>query len=303
MRRLDFTLGPEHEGRRVGRLVTGLAGVSHHGYARLKRENGVLLDGRPAHADERVRAGQILSVLLEDEAEPLTGGRLPVVYADPDVIVLDKPAPMSTMRSPGKAGPTVEELASRDGVTFRPVNRLDKGTSGLMVCAGNAYAQQRLQKLLHTERFVRCYLAVTEGEWAGKGVIDRPIRKESGISVRRVTALDGKPCVTHYETLETGGGRTLVRLTLETGRTHQIRVHLSALGHPVTGDYLYGAACAELPGRFALHSTELSFVHPVTGKVLSFESPLPPELRRLVGGGDQGGCVSLAFAVQSPTER
>ena len=186
------------------------------------------------------------------------------------------------MASEAMSRPTVEELTARDGVPFRPVNRLDKGTSGLMVCAGNAYAQQRLQKLLHTDRFVRRYLAVTEGEWAGKGVIDRPIRKESETSVRRVTALDGKPSVTHYETLASGSGRTLVRLTLETGRTHQIRVHLSALGHPVTGDYLYGEACADLPGRFALHSAELSFVHPVTGEVLSFESPLPTELHRLL---------------------
>ena len=282
MRRLDFALGPEHEGRRVGRLVQGLAGVSRHGYARLKQENGVLLDGQPAHADVRVRAGQTLSVLIEEAPALSPGGELPVVYEDQDVIVLSKPAPMSTMRSAGKPGPTVEELLSRSGEPFRPVNRLDKGTSGLMVCARNAHAQQRLQKLLHTERFVRRYLAVTEGEWSGQGMMDLPVRKENGQSVRRVAAPDGKPCVTHYETLRSGTGRTLVRLTLETGRTHQIRVHLSALGHPVTGDYLYGTPVNELPGRFALHSAYLSFVHPITGQTLSFESPLPPELGRLM---------------------
>lgn len=282
MRRLDFVLGPEQDGRRVGRLVQTLAGVSRHGYALLKRENGVLLDGKPAHADVRARAGQTLSVLLA-QAQPLPGSLLPVVYADQDVIVLDKPAPMSTMRSPGRPGPTVEELAARDGEPFRPVNRLDKGTSGLMVLARSAYAQQRLQRQLHTDRFVRRYLAVTDGEWAGKGVIDLPIRKEDGQSVRRVTAPDGKPCLTHYETLSCASGRTLVRLLLETGRTHQIRVHLASLGHPVTGDYLYGQPSEELPGRFALHSAELSFVHPVTGEVHFFESPLPPVLRSLAG--------------------
>ncbi len=283
MRRLDFTLGPEHEGRRVGRLVQSLAGVSHHEYARLKHENGVLLDGQPAHADVRARAGQVLSVLIEEAPALISEIGLPVVYMDQDVIVLVKPAPLSTMRSPGKPGPTVEELLSRDGEAFRPVNRLDKGTSGLMVCARNAHAQQKLQKLLHTERFVRRYLAITQGEWSGQGVIDLPIRKEDGQSVRRVIAPDGKPCVTHFETLSSGSGRTLVRLTLETGRTHQIRVHLGALGHPITGDYLYGTPDEELPGRFALHSAYLSFVHPVTGERLAFESPLPTELRRLLG--------------------
>ncbi len=283
MRRLDFTLGPEHEGRRVGRLVQSLAGVSHHEYARLKQENGVLLDGVPAHADVRARAGQVLSVLIKEAPALVPESALPVVYVDQDVIVLSKPAPLSTMRSPGKPGPTVEELLSRDGEAFRPVNRLDKGTSGLMVCARNAHAQQKLQKLLHTDRFVRRYLAITQGEWSGQGVIDLPIRKENEQSVRRVIAPDGKPCVTHFETLSSVSGRTLVWLTLETGRTHQIRVHLGALGHPITGDYLYGTQEAELPGRFALHSAYLSFVHPVTGERLAFESPLPPELRRLLG--------------------
>lgn len=283
MRRLDFTLGPEHEGRRVGRLVQSLAGVSRHGYARLKQEKGILLDDQPAHADVRARAGQVLSVLIKEATALIQESGLPVVYLDQDVIVLSKPAPLSTMRSPGKPGPTVEELLSRDGEAFRPVNRLDKGTSGLMVCARNAHAQQKLQKLLHTDQFVRRYLAITQGEWSGQGVIDLPIRKENEQSVRRVIAPDGKPCVTHFETLSSSSGRTLVRLTLETGRTHQIRVHLGALGHPITGDYLYGTQEAELPGRFALHSAYLSFVHPVTGERLSFQSPLPPEIRRLLG--------------------
>ena len=282
MRRLDFPLGPEHEGRRVGRLVTTLAGVSRSGYAQLKKRNGVLLDGRPAWADDRVKAGQTLSVLIMDSAADGADCPLPILFSDRDLIVLDKPAPMPTMRSPGKDGPSVEELMTRGGAVFRPVNRLDKGTSGLMVCARSAYAQQRMQKLLHTDRFVREYLAVTEGEWSGRGVIDLPIVKESGLSVRRVPAPDGKPCRTRYETVSSGAGRTLVRLRLDTGRTHQIRVHMLALGHPVTGDYLYGEPLASLPGRFALHSCRAAFTHPVTGEFCSFESPLPGELTLLI---------------------
>ena len=282
-RRLEFVLSAAEEGRRVGRLVTALAGVSRHGYAQLRREEGVLLDGRYARADERAHAGQVLTVLLpcgpeEDEIRPGPYA----VWADGDLLVIDKPAPLPVMRSPGKGGPSLEELLSGDGRVFRPVNRLDKGTSGLMLCAVNAYSQHRLQALLHTEKFVREYLAVTEGVWSGEGTIDLPIAKAPGSAVRRTVDPAGKPCLTRYRTLSCGCGRTLVRLRLETGRTHQIRVHLAALGHPVAGDYLYGEALPGLPGRFALHSAYVSFMHPVTGQALSFESPLPEALEALL---------------------
>ena len=282
MRWLSFTLGPEHEGRRVGRLVQTLGGVSNHGYARLKRENGVLLDGKTARADERAHAGQVLSLGMPEETDVPAGCPLTILYQDEDLIVLDKPAPMPVMSSPRQQGPTVEKILSAGGAVFRPVNRLDKGTSGLMVCARNAYMQQRMQRLLHTDDFVRGYLAVTDGTWSGRGVIELPIRRENDSAVRRVAAQDGRPCVTRYETLKNENRRTLVRLRLETGRTHQIRVHMAAIGHPVTGDYLYGKPLPELPGRFALHSAALSFRHPLSGETLCFDSPLPPALSALL---------------------
>ena len=289
VRELSFILNAAEDGRRVGRLVLSLAKVSRHGYAALKKRGGVLLDGRPARADERARAGQTLTVLIDPAGEedavltPLSGG-LRVLFEDDDYLVLDKPAPMAVTRSRGKPGPTVQQFMEEAGLFFRPVNRLDKGTSGLMLCARSSYAQQRAQKLLHTDSFIREYLAVAQGEWAGEGVIDLPLIKESETSVRRVPHSDGKPCKTRYRVLMSGKGRSLVRLRLLTGRTHQIRAHLAAVGHPITGDYLYGEPDPALPGRFALHSALIAFAHPLNGETLTFESPLPEELVKIMPG-------------------
>ena len=171
----------------------------------------------------------------------------------------------------------------RPDFVFRPLNRLDRGTSGLMAAAMNAHAAQRLQKQLHTETFIREYLAVVEGRMAGEGAIDAPIAKEAAATVRRVVDHErGKPAVTRYRVEQTDGRYTLVRLRLETGRTHQIRAHLAHIGHPVAGDFLYGTEDPRLPGRFALHSAYIPFVHPVTGEIVERISPLPEALRRLL---------------------
>ena len=152
-----------------------------------------------------------------------------------------------------------------------------------MAAAKNAHACQRLQKQLHTPAFVREYLAVADGIMEGSGVIDQPIAKEDSATVRRVVDLqNGKPAVTHYAVEAHGGGRTLVRLRLETGRTHQIRVHMAAIGHPVVGDFLYGHELVALPGRFALHSAAIELDQPLSGERISIESPLPDELKVLL---------------------
>ena len=169
------------------------------------------------------------------------------------------------------------------GMVFRPLNRLDRGTSGLMAAAKHAHAAQALQRQLHTDAFVREYLAVVEGRMDGAGVIDAPIAKEAAATVRRaVDHENGRPAVTHYRVEAAGDGCSLVRLRLETGRTHQIRVHLMYMGHPIVGDFLYGHEDERLPGRFALHSTYIRLIHPVTGEIVERISPLPEALRRLL---------------------
>lgn len=292
MRVLTAIAAEADAGRKVKYFVRGGMGVSYRQFSALKARGGLLVNGAAVHANRELRPGDVVTVLLEDgarEAAAPEEGPVAVVYEDEDLLILDKPAPLATQCSPRQPGGTLENRLAwryRDrpgGFVFRPLNRLDKGTSGLMAAALNAHATQRLQRQLHTPDFMREYLAVAEGRMEGEGVIDAPIAKEAAATVRRVIDYEnGKPAVTRYRVERTGGGRSLVRLRLETGRTHQIRVHLAHLGHPVAGDFLYGSEDPCLPGRFALHSARLCLVHPVTGEAMAWESPLPEALAKLL---------------------
>ena len=291
MRRLERVAGEADAGRKVKFFVRGDMGVSSGQFAALKARNGLSVNGEPVHANHVLAAGDRVAVVLEDaprEAVDPDPTPVDILWEDEDCLVIDKPAPLACQCSPKQDGMTLENRLAwryRDvpGFVFRPLNRLDRGTSGLMAAAKNAYAAQRMQRTLHTDQFVREYLAVVDGSMAGEGVIDAPIAKEAAASVRRVIdRASGKLAVTRYRVVRTGATRSLVRLRLETGRTHQIRVHLASLGHPVAGDFLYGREDARLPRRFALHSTYLRFIHPVTGETIECESPLPEELARLL---------------------
>ena len=283
MRTLTYTVPPEDGGRLLRRLVRGRMGVSHHVFSSLKVQGGVLVDGVPARADQRVEAGQVISLTLVDGESGVEPDPSPVdvVYEDEDILIVNKPAPLPCQSSTRQEGFALENrLAARFGrqYVFRPVNRLDKGTSGLMAVAKHAHAQMILSRMLHSDRYVREYLAVVVGRPPeAEGWVDAPIRKADGATVRREVAPDGKPARTFYRLLEEKDGLSLVRLRLDTGRTHQIRVHMQFLGCPVWGDFLYGAETPQLPGRFALHSWRLALDHPMTGARLTFEAPLPPE--------------------------
>ena len=283
-----YIIQPRDEGRLVKAVARDRMGLSHRQFASAKfREGGVTLDGGRALASDRVRAGQRLAVRLREEgfSHEARAGEVAVVYEDEDILVVDKPAPLPTQSSERQTGDTLEArmAALLGGRAFRPVNRLDKGTSGLMVVAKHAQAQSILQSQLHTPLFARGYLAVVEGApRPPEGIVDAPIAKADGPTVRREVRADGKPSRTRYRTVRSRGGLSLVRLDLETGRTHQIRVHMAHIGCPVAGDFLYGRERADLPGRFALHSAFLTLRLPSTGEERSFASPLPEDLARLV---------------------
>lgn len=291
MRELTAVAGEKDAGRKVKYFVRGDMGVSYGQFSALKVREGLRVNGVPVHANHLLQSGDAVSVLIEDAPVPKgvapEDGPVPITYEDEDLIIIDKPAPLACQCSPKQPGGTLENRLAflyrdRPGFVFRPLNRLDKGTSGLMATAMNAHAAQRLQRQLHTDGFLREYLAVVEGAMEGEGVIDAPIAKAPAASVRRIVDFEsGKPAVTHYRVERTGETYSLVRLRLETGRTHQIRVHLAHLGHPIAGDFLYGQEDPRLPGRFALHSTRIRLTHPVTGVVIERESPLPEELARL----------------------
>lgn len=268
-------------------------GVSYSAMKSAKWDNRICVDGVPTPVNAVLRAGQVVSMVWAEEQPryQLRGYDLPLTipYEDEHLLVIDKPAPLASQSSAGHPDNSLENavysyFGCPGDFVYRPVNRLDKGTSGLMVVAKTPHAQHRLQQQLHTETFGRIYLAVVEGvPEPSHGVIDAPIAKVDAASIRRQVCAQGKPSVTHYQVEAARSGRALVRLKLDTGRTHQIRVHMSYMGCPVCGDFLYGTELPQLPGRFALHSAELVLVHPITGEKLHLHSPLPKPLSALLG--------------------
>lgn len=286
---LESVVLPADDGRKIKFYVRGAMGVSYGQFASLKMREGMRVNGVPVHANHILRTGDRVEVAIEETgsslAEPVAG-EVDVRYEDDMLMILNKPAPLACQSSSRNAAPALENfLMARYGAgfVFRPLNRLDKGTSGLMCAAKNAHAYQLMQRTLHTGDYLRQYLAVVCGRLEGSGVVDAPIAKEDAASVRRVVDFEkGKPAVTRWESQGVFGEYSLVRLTLETGRTHQIRVHMAHLGHPVAGDFLYGTELACLPGRFALHSARIRLTHPMTGEVLEITSPLPEELQNLL---------------------
>ncbi len=274
MHTVRIRIEKEQDGCTVKHIALKVAHLSAGSFRSLKFSGGVMLDGRQARADERVREGQELSFSFQEHGQQLQAegeGRVSIAWEDEHYYVIDKQAPLPTMRSAHQTGETLEDalyiyLGKPENYLFRPVNRLDKGTSGLMVVAKNAYAQQRLQSMLHGERFIREYVAICDGTPENEeGTVDLPIGK-MGEGIRRIVCSNGKEARTHFRVLQKGKKRSLIHLRLETGRTHQIRVHMAAVGCPVTGDYLYGEEHPALPGRFALHSCRIRFLHPMTGE-------------------------------------
>ncbi len=293
VRRLELSIGPEEAGVRADTLLRSRLGLSGTVIRRIKwLPDGILADGERVNTRFCPREGQVLSARLSDP-ERRSGivpapGPLDIVYEDEDVIVLNKAVGVSVHPGPGHfvdtLGNFLLDYYDKTGVEadFHPVHRLDRGTSGLLVAAKHPHAQEVLKKQLHTPDFRRVYLAVCEGvPEPPAGVIDAPLGPRPGSLMEQMVRPDGKPARTRYRVLGRWGGRALLSLELETGRTHQIRVHLAHIGHPLTGDFLYGMEDPALIGRPALHAGQLSFLHPITRERLQFEVPLPEDMARL----------------------
>ncbi|WP_109774301.1 RluA family pseudouridine synthase [Quadrisphaera granulorum] len=286
------------DGERLDAGLSRLLGLSRSRVAEVAEAGGVELDGARVGKSERLRAGAWLEVSLPDPpqaprvvAEPVDGLR--IVHDDDDLVVVDKPVGVAAHPSPGWTGPTVigglaaagyristSGAAERQGV----VHRLDVGTSGLMVVAKSEHAYSVLKDAFRERTVEKTYHALVQGHPdPTSGTVDAPIGRHPSSDWKWAVTAEGKPSVTHYETLEAFRSATLLEVHLETGRTHQIRVHMSALRHPCCGDLTYGAdpALAQRLGltRQWLHAVGLAFHHPATGEWTAFTSEYPADLQ------------------------
>jgi 23S rRNA pseudouridine1911/1915/1917 synthase len=284
------------DGERLDAALARMFGLSRAAAADLIAGGQVLVAGRTAVKSDRVPAGEWLDVTLPPPpAPPLVPQAVPgltVVYEDADIIVVDKPAGVAAHPTPGWTGPTVLEgllaaghtiatsgAAERQGI----VHRLDANTTGLMVLAKSEQAYSALKRAFRERTVDKGYHALVQGHPDPlRGTIDAPIARHPSGDGRFAVVAGGRPSVTHYDTMEAFRGASLVDVTLETGRTHQIRVHMAALRHPCVGDRLYGAdpVLADHLGltRQWLHAVRLGFAHPADARPLLFTSPHPPDL-------------------------
>ena len=286
MRILSINITPEMEGRRVSSILRYRLNMDKGYVVRLKYKAGAIkLDGKDARTVDRVSAGQLLEVDISDRdtvagIEPIDYP-LNVIHEDLDCAVIDKPAGMSCHGSGSKKEPSlIEAFAHRWGedAAFHPVSRLDKGTSGLICVALNGYTHSLFIRALHSEDYRREYFLICSPPPAEKkGSISLPIARESEESPRRCVSPDGAPALTEYEVIAEDGTLALARARLHTGRTHQIRVHFSAIGSPLLGDAFYGGNCDTID-RPALHSAFLNMKHPISGERISLSSPLPEDM-------------------------
>jgi len=259
-----------------------------------RRPHGLLVDGEDIYTSYLVHAGQIVAILADDKAPSdivPNEGPVNICYEDEDLLVVDKPAGLAVHPCAGSwddsLGARLVHYYHQIGLAadFHPVHRLDKGTSGLMVVSKHPAAQHILTQALHSGDFLREYLAVCEGCPSPlSGTVDAPLGRTDTSYIRQEVRADGKSARTHYEVVQQGARFSLLRLVLDTGRTHQIRVHMAYLGHPLAGDFLYGTEDPDLIPRPALHSARLELTQPFSGRRLLFESPLPADMARLLEG-------------------
>ena len=293
---LTYTVPAQRDGQPLRSVLRGELRLSCTLLKSLKwREGAISLNGAAVHVNVPVHTGDVVSVTLSEQRETSApksesapcGMPLHIVYEDEDLLVINKPA--NTAMHPRRAAPGVPDVASAlaaylgDGSAAHFVSRLDKGTSGLFIAAKTGYIHDRLRVALHSDALRREYRAVAVGRVVPeRGVVELPIGRAEGSIVKRCVRADGLPSRTEYEVLAQDDTFSFLRLVPRTGRTHQLRVHMSALGCPLAGDWLYGTEDKTLIDRPALHSYELRFTHPVSGQALHFTAPVPEDIERLI---------------------
>ena len=293
METITKIIPPENDGSTVRHMLKAHLHFSSRAISRLTRTStGILVNGQHARTTYVLHTGDVLTVETGDHKQVkqgITPGNwpLPIVWEDGHLLVVNKPAGMTAHASnllpdtPTVAGALAWERGT--DFLFHSVNRLDKGTTGLMVIAKSGYVHDLLRKSLHTDAFYREYRAVCMGCPAPeRGTVNAPIGRNEESLIARMIRPDGALAVSHYEVLKKSESFSLVKLIPETGRTHQLRVHMASLGCPLAGDWLYGEENHALIARPALHSYALRLIHPITGEKLQLTAPIPEDMQILM---------------------
>lgn len=259
---------------------------------KLKKANKIYLNDLQTYTKKSVTVGDTVSVLIdfEEDNSNIVASNIPlnIIYEDDYLLVINKPANIaihpSILHFDNSLSNGVKFYFDKLGLKkkIRIVNRLDRNTSGIVVFAKNEYIQECLIKQMKTKELKKEYLAIAKGVLESKsGTLNFPIARKEGSIIERTVSSDGDSAITHYDVVKEFNNLSLVHIVLETGRTHQIRVHFSYIGHPILGDTLYGSP-PKLINRQALHSYKLTFIHPVTKKVVSLEAPLPNDIKNII---------------------
>lgn len=287
-RTLRYTAAEADSGKSVEDILRGHFAISGSVIKQLKKyPDGLLLNGAHIRTIDRVKSCDVLEINIHDTpSEAVVPENIPldIIYEDEDILIINKPPYLPTHPSPGHYTHTLANgimfhyAKNGESHAFHAVNRLDKDTSGVMCVAKNSYAHSLLGAQIKTHELRRRYLAIVCGAPDAEGTIDAPIERGEGL-MRRVSD-GGQRAVTHYRAVERFGEYSLVELELETGRTHQIRVHMAYIGCPLLGDWLYGTEDKDLFPRQALHSSYLRLLHPTTKKELLFSVPMAADMQR-----------------------
>lgn len=285
MRHIEFVIDEAYNGKKVNAYLRSSARLSARLVNSLKRvENGITLNGVHTRTVDILHTGDLLCVNIPDDSNQIEPVEYPldIVYEDDDVLLINKPAGLAMHPTHNHQGDTLANAVAAyffkqgKNVTFRAVGRLDKSTSGLVLVALNKMAASKLSGEFH-----KVYYAVVGGEYHGKGTINKPIYRPDPMKTLRAVGETGDTAVTHWEALATDGMCSLLKINLETGRTHQIRVHFASMGTPLCGDDMYGS-CDKRISRAALHCGDISFTHPVNGEKLSFSVPVPHDIAAII---------------------
>lgn len=283
----EYTVTDEYDGANIKTVLKQYYHMSTALIKSLKTsENGIIANGNRQHVNFILHKNDRLTLTIHEERsemiEPVKTD-FGIVYEDEDIMIINKPAGIPTHPSIGHFENTLANglmyyfLQKGEERTFHAVNRLDKDTSGILCIAKNRYAHNLLCESLHKD-FERKYSAIAEGCITESGTICAPIGRCGDGIIKRCITKDGQYALTHYRPLKNFDSYTLVELHLETGRTHQIRLHMSHIGHPLLGDWLYGTEDKSLFARTALHSSYIRLVHPISKKTMEFTAPLPQDM-------------------------